>query len=250
MDGAADHTWHKDSPIKFGATTPNNDAKSDAPTLNVTAATPTKSSSTFGSSLFGNTKDSKPPQSNFFGTTTNSKPSVGFGFGASSTSSSLFPSAAVSASTSRATSPGATTDGDSGVEGDPDVERHEQLDLTSGGPGEEDEEVLHEVRAKAVKFVTKDGQSSWETKGLGPLRILKNKDTKAVRMLLRGDPSGNIVLNKGLLPNIKYEATGKTVKVMALGEKGEGLETWVLQLKTQEFADALAEVMEMNKPSS
>jgi RanBP1 domain len=250
MDSAADYTWNEDSPIKFGATTPNGDAKSDAPTLSVTAATPTKSSSTFGSSLFGNTKDSKAPQSNFFGSTTNSKPSVGFGFGTSSTGSSLFPSAAVSASTSRATSPGATTDGDSGVEGDPDAERHEQLDLTSGGPGEEDEEVLHEVRAKAVKFVTKDGQSAWETKGLGPLRVLKNKDIKATRMLLRGDPSGKIVLNKGLLPNIKYEATGKTVKVMALGEKGEGLETWVMQVKTQEFAEALAEVLEANKPSS
>lgn len=255
VDGTVDQTWKKDSPIKFGATPLNSDAKS-APALSLTAATPTKSSSTFGSTLFGNTKDSKAPstnlfgtapQSNLFGSNTISKPSVGFAFGASSTSSSLFPSAAVSASTSRATTPGATTDGESGVDADPDAEHHEQLDLTSGGPGEEDEEVLHEVRARALKFVTKDGQSSWVTKGVGPLRILKNKNTGAARMLHRSDPGGNIVLNKGLLPQIDYKVDEKTVKVTVVGEKPENMDTWVLQVKTQELAEALSEVMEANK---
>ena len=245
-----DHTWNQGSPIKFGSSTPNGDTKIDAPTLSVTAATPTKSSGVFGSSLFGNAKETKPPQSNIFGSLTNSKPTVGFSFGASSSGPSLFPSAVPSASTSRATSPGATTDGDSGVEGEPDAERHEQIDLTSGGPGEEDEEVLHEVRAKTTKFVTKDGKGSWETRGVGPLRVLKNKDTGAVRMLQRGDPSGKIVFNKGVLSNAKYEATGKTVKVMALAGNGDALETWVIQFKTPEFAQALAAVLEANKTSS
>lgn len=247
---AGDHTWNQGSPIKFGSSTPNGDTTNLAPTLSVTAATPTKSSSVFGSSLFGNAKDTKPPQSNIFGGITNSKPSVGFSFGASSTGPSLFPSAAPSASTSRATSPGATTDGDSGLEGDPDAEHHEQIDLTSSGPGEEDEEVLHEVRAKATHFVTKDGKGSWENRGVGPLRVLKNKDTEAVRMLLRGDPSGKILFNKGVLSNATYEAKGKTVKVMALAEKGDALETWVIQVKAPEFAEALAEVLEANKTSS
>jgi hypothetical protein len=260
---AADKTWKPDSPIKFGSTTPNGDAKLDAPTLSVTAATPTKAPAPFGGVLFGNTKDSKSsstnatgttpgPFSNLFGSTTTPKPSVGFGFGASSTTSSLFPSAAVSATTSRATTPGATTDGDSGVEAEPDVEHHEQLDLTSGGPGEEGEDVLHEVRAKALQFgyIKKDDKQGWETKGVGPLRVLKNKDTKATRILLRGDPSGKIILNKGLLPSCKYAPTGKTVNITTTDDSGKGLETWLLQVKTPESAKALAEVLESNKTSS
>ncbi|KAH6682616.1 hypothetical protein B0J14DRAFT_466974 [Halenospora varia] len=259
--GLNDKTWNPDSPIKFGSTTPNNDSKS-APTVNVQAATPTKPSSPFGN-LFGNstaatngTASSPAPFSNLFGSSSTPKPTtpagVGFNFGTTSTSSSLFPSAAVSASTSRATTPGATTDGDSGVEGDPDAEQHEQIDLTAGGPGEEDEEVLHEVRSKALKFVTKSegDKGQWETKGLGPLRVLKHKDTKAVRILLRADPSGTIVLNKALLSGAKYEPSGKTIKLMTAADTGKGLETWILQVKTPELADSLSKILESNKPSS
>ncbi|RDL39185.1 uncharacterized protein BP5553_03525 [Venustampulla echinocandica] len=260
----ADQTWKPDSPIRFGSTTPTNDAKSSGPTVNVQAATPTKPSSPFGN-LFGTPKDvptvsngsatSPAPFSNLFGNTNNTKPAptagVGFNFGASSTSSSLLPSAAVSASTSRATTPGGTTDGDSAAEGDPDAEYHEQIDLTAGGPGEENEDVLHEVRAKALKFVTPgDGtKGAWETKGVGPLRVLRNKDTKAVRILLRAEPRGTVALNKALLSKVKYEATQKTVRISAISDNGKSMETWVLQVKTPEIAQGLAEVMESNKPS-
>jgi len=257
----ADQTWKPDSPIKFGST-PNGDAKFDAPSLSVTAATPTKSPAPF-SSMFGNTKDSKSsstdptgttpgPFSGLLGSTNPPKASVGFAFGTSSTTSSLFPSAAVSASTSRATTPGATTDGDSGVEADPDVEHHEQLDLTSGGPGEEDEDVLHEVRAKALRYesVKKDEDKIWVSKGVGPLRVLKNRDTKATRILLRGDPTGKIVINKALIPSFKYESNAKTLKILTAGDSGAGLETWMLQVKTPESAEALAKVLESNKTSA
>ncbi|KAH9220900.1 hypothetical protein DL95DRAFT_382844 [Leptodontidium sp. 2 PMI_412] len=264
----ADKTWKPDSPIRFGDTA-NTATNSSAPTVSITAATPTKTGSSlnlFGgptsapaSNLFGN-KDSKStssstPFSNLFGNSTNAKgPSstnVGFGFGAPSVSSSLFPSAAVSANTSRATSPGATTDADSGVDGDPDAEVHEQINLTSGGPGEEDEEVLHEVRAKARVFNTIPGEggSQWITKGVGPLRVLQHKDTKAVRILLRADPVGTIVLNKALLSELKYESAAKTLKILANADDGKGLETWLLQVKTDEAAKELAEVLESNKSS-
>ncbi|CZT08844.1 uncharacterized protein RCO7_03500 [Rhynchosporium graminicola] len=242
---------------------------SSAPTVNITAATPTKPgnpsnlfggpTSTPSSSLFGN-KDSNPassstPFSNLFGNSSSAKgpspASVGFGFGAPSVTSSLFPSAGGSRNTSRATSPGGGTDADSGVDGDPDDEVHEQINLTAGGPGEEDEEVLHEVRAKARIYSTtpdEDG-NSWITKGLGPLRVLQNKDTKAVRILLRADPLGTIVLNKALLSGVSYEAAAKTVKLMASADDGKGLETWLLQIKTEEAAKELADILEKNKSS-
>lgn len=248
-DERTDKTWNPGTPIKFGSATPNNGVKDPAPTVSVTEATPTKAAGPFAN-LFGNSGSSKLTSSL---TTGPSSVGVGFGFGGpSSTTSSLFPSAAASTTTSRATSPGGTTDGDSAAEGDPDAERHEQIDLTKGGPGEEDEEVIHEVRAKALKFSPKeegDTGNAWETKGIGPLRVLKHKETNAARIILRADPSGTIVLNKGILPQVNYEAAGKTLKLLTSGDGGKNLETWILQVKTPEFADALASVLESNKKS-
>lgn len=263
-----DQTWKPDSPIKFGASC--NDASS-APTIDVTAATPTKSTSPanlFGASkstgstsqqssnLFGSTQPGDKPFTNLFGTSGSSKPaasSVGFNFGGTpSAPGSLLPSAAASATTSRATTPGATTDGDSGADADPDAEHHEQIDLTAGGPGEEDELSVHEVRAKALKWCKKDGDASepWVTQGVGPLRVLKHKETGVSRILLRADPSGKIILNKGILGNVEYKANGKTLKIMTASDDGKGMETYVLQVKTPEFAQKLAEVLEANKASS
>lgn len=273
---AQDNTWKPDSPIKFGAST------TSPPTVNVTAPTPTKPTpfpGLFGSNapptptgspfgVFGNNGSAKPsspapfagifgssgtpkPASGLFAHLSENKPSaVGFGFG-STAGSSLLPSTAGSTATSRATSPGGTTDGESNNENiDPEAEHHEQIDLTSGGPGEENEEVLHQVRAKALKFEpSKDagGKNDWVVKGLGPLRVLKNKETGSSRVLLRADPSGTIVLNKGILGNVTYTATGKTLKLLTAGEGGQGLETWLLQVKTPAGAEELAGVLEANK---
>ncbi|KAH8811697.1 hypothetical protein F5884DRAFT_672763 [Xylogone sp. PMI_703] len=247
-----DKTWKADSPIKFGNSpqspfkfgdsTPSN----GAPAVNVTAATPTKPATPFGG-LFGNSTTSKPSTSTPFST-------VGFAFGAaSSTTSSLLPSAAASGDTSRATTPGGTTDGESANDAnDPDGEHHEQIDLTKGGAGEENENIVHEARAKALKYVPKEeGQGSpWETKGLGPLRVLKHKETGNSRILLRADPSGKIVMNKSILGNVEYKASGKTLKLLTAGENGGALETWILQLKTPEIAESLAKALEANKSSS
>jgi hypothetical protein len=219
-----DKTWNPESPIKFSN-----------PEVNVTAATPPKANKPF-SNLFGNTANPKP---------TTSSEGVGFTFGglqSTSTPSSLFPSLAASSVTSRATTPGGTTDGESDT--DPVAETHEQISLTSGGPGEEDEDVLHEVRVKAQIY--EDGE--WKIKGVGPLRILKHKETNATRILVRADPRGTIVLNKAILPQT-YAATEKTVKLAVAADEGQTLETWILQVKTKEFAAELAQALEANKSS-
>ncbi|RDW82002.1 hypothetical protein BP6252_03114 [Coleophoma cylindrospora] len=251
--GQTDKTWKPDSPIRFGSATQNG-ASTTMPTVNVTDASPTKSN-VFGG-LFGSNAASKaaaPTNGGLFGSATPSlAPSagaVGWSFGGpSSTASSLLPSAA----TSRATSPGQTTDGDSAAEGgnDPDAEHHEQIDLTKGGPGEEHEDCIYEVRAKALKFTPSDAGNPWSTKGLGPLRVLKHKENNATRVLLRADPSGTIVLNKGILAGVEYAANGKTLKFLCTSDSGSGLETWMLQVKTPESATALAQVLESNKSSS
>ncbi|XDG03955.1 hypothetical protein ABKA04_003570 [Annulohypoxylon sp. FPYF3050] len=134
----------------------------------------------------------------------------------------------------------------------------EQISLTDGGPGEEDEIILHEVRAKAIKYVTisKDSEdeeekkSPWATQGVGPLRVLKNKSTGTVRVLLRAEPRGHIAMNKALLPDIEYKSKEKTVTFAAVKDDGAGLETWLLQVKKPEFAQELVRVLEANKSAN
>ncbi|PQE25599.1 hypothetical protein CJF30_00000321 [Rutstroemia sp. NJR-2017a BBW] len=224
-----DKTWKPDSPIKFST---------GAPSVSVTESTPLPKpfAGLFGSTSGATLGSSAAPAT------------VGFQFGGASNASSLFPSAAPSAGTSRATSPGGTTDADSAAETE-EMPKMEQVDLTKAGPGEENEDAVHEVRAKALKFVPKSGDvpQRWDTKGLGPLRVLKHKTTNVTRILMRQDPSGVIVLNKSLIPSFTYEAAGKTMKVLAASDVGEGLETWVLQFKDHAAAEALAKFLESNK---
>ena len=172
---------------------------------------------------------------------------------------------------SLATTPAATTpeasanaeDAAQGTHADGDEAPQEQISLTDGGPGEEDESVVHEVRAKAVKLVTgndsddesgsnasKDKKKSpWKTQGVGPMRLLKHKTTGNVRMLLRAEPRGHVALNKAVLPNFTYkvEPGGKYVKITTVTDDGKGLETWMLQVKTPALAQALADALEEHK---
>lgn len=135
-------------------------------------------------------------------------------------------------------------------------EKHEQINLTEGA--EADEENLHEVRAKVLKFVPAgekkaDGEekpkskSPWSTQGVGPLRLLKHKETSAVRLLLRAEPRGHVALNRAVLPNMNYKADEKYVKMTTSNEKGDGLETWMIQVKTKDLAKELAEALEKHK---
>jgi hypothetical protein len=163
--------------------------------------------------------------------------------------------------------PGVEQENGQGTQADGDDAPQEQISLTDGGPGEEDESVVHEVRAKAVKFVAagkeSDGESSggtpdkkadskspWKSHGVGPLRLLKHKNTGAVRMLLRVEPRGHIALNKTVLPDFNYKADNKYVKIITSNDKGSGLETWMLQVKTKDLAASLAEALETHKAAN
>lgn len=176
---------------------------------------------------------------------------------------------------SLATTPAATTpepsanaeDGQgTNADGD-DAPQEQQISLTGGGPGEEDESVVHEVRAKAVKLVkgsdsdddsgsnadkAKDSnkKNPWKVQGVGPLRLLKNKSTGVVRLLLRAEPRGHIALNKTVLPDFNYKADNKYVKLTTATDDGKGLEMWMLQVKTPASAQALAEALEEHKKAN
>lgn len=147
--------------------------------------------------------------------------------------------------------------GEDGEGGAGEADKQDQINLTDGL--EPDEELLHEVRAKVLKFMPPgEGadeeekakpRSPWSTQGVGQLRLLKHKKTSVVRLLLRADPRGNVAMNRAVLAHVRYEATEKYVKVTTSNEAGDGLETWMVQVKTKELAKQLAEALEKHKGS-
>lgn len=249
----ADNTWKFDSPIKFG-----NSPKS-APGVTVTSPTPAKSSL---GGLFGSPpanalaeESSKPPANIFSFTPAKAPPVSGFGFNFGGppkvAMGSLAPPANVTSNTtSRATSPGATTGGESANESnadgaDEESEKHEQLDLTARGPGEEDEDVLFAVRAKAMAY---DGANkSWANQGMGILRVLKHRETNKTRILMRQDPSGKIVINAALLSSMTYQYVQSKCVKMGIATDAGKLSTWSIRVAEDKNAVELAKILEANK---
>lgn len=246
-----DHTWKADSPIKFGAT-------SVAPSVQITSPSPSKSpfGNLFGSTQgTGSTETYSRPTSGLSDSTPTKGPNVGFGFSTEisskpSASSLQPPSDAAANDSSRATSPGASSAADSteghgtDVAPDEEQEKHEQLDLTKG-PGEGDEHTLFEVRAKA--FTADPETKNWILKGVGPLRVLKHSETGRTRILMRQDPSGNIVINAALLSSIEYKYVPKKAVRVAIAADTGKLASYLVRIGNDEDAKSLAKILEEQK---
>ena len=240
---SGDNTWNPNTPIKFGTS-------QTAPAINITAATPTPATSSKQTSIFDSAVKPKPfagfGQSTFGSTPTTSSTtstlgsSVGFNFGAPPASTSnLTPSNNASAATSRGTTP--DTGGTSDEEAAPD----EQINLAIAAKGEETEESLFDGRARIQEL---DGETKkLETRGIGPLRLLKHKESGKCRLVGRIDSSGKVVLNAGLMPSIKYEkASEKQVRFGALNSQGK-ISTWVVRFKEATTAEEFAKACEESK---
>ncbi|KAI1056947.1 hypothetical protein LB507_002586 [Fusarium sp. FIESC RH6] len=216
---------------------------SGAPGFSFTGASPAQNSTpTFGSNqsapAFGNS-NLQPPAG---GSTTGTNTPFSLGGG-----SSL-------ATTPAAGTPEPSTQAEGTAGGDEEGEKHEQVNLAENL--EQDEDVMHDVRAKVLKFVPAGeksddkkpkSQSPWSTQGVGALRLLKHKETNVVRLLLRAEPRGHIAMNRAVLADMSYTADKKYVKMTTSNEKGDGLETWMIQVKTADMANELAEALEKNK---
>ncbi|TRX92036.1 hypothetical protein FHL15_007133 [Xylaria flabelliformis] len=223
-----------------------------------------------GSGLFGGSAPKITQSSSLFGgsTTMNGAPSFSFTQASPSQNSSdvKFPkSSAVNPFGHLQANEGSAVARTTPVNGTPEPQSpredgeeapQEQIKLTDGGPGEEDETILHEVRAKAIKYIPvqkgdeDEAKSPWSTRGVGPLRVLKNKSTGLVRILLRAEPRGHIAMNKTILSDVEYKAKEKTLNLVAASDDGSCLETWLLQVKKPEFAAELARVLEANKAAN
>ncbi|MCJ1398366.1 hypothetical protein MMC11_001564 [Xylographa trunciseda] len=272
------NTWANGSPIKFGGA-------SAAPSLSFTSPSPSKpaekeqNSSPF-STLFG----AKPAtntfsgQSTIFGASSSSTPStttgslfataqkasppvptVGFQFGGPPKpfGSLAAPSPFASAASSRATSPGISTGGESAAEGDEEAGPLDaQIDLASARAGEESEECLLEVKAKSLELgwaTTKDEvqdqsqEKKWITKGLGPLRILKDHTTGRVRIVHRMEGSGKIILNAALMAGMTYKHAADKTVTFGVATGAGSIAQWSIMVGQKEKAAQLAGLLESNK---
>ncbi len=236
---------------------------------------PKSATSVFGAPSFstqsdlGSAAESPKPFSNLFGdaskkTTVNqsSAANVGFTFGGPNklgSSPFLAPSNASSAMTSRATSPG-LTDNDSAAESGPDDQAKDpQSDLMTSRPGEEDEDVLFQVRTKALEPMTEKeltaigskDEAGWKTRGLGPLRVLKHSETGRVRIVMRAEPGANVVINSQLIHDNKYDLnpSGKDGASLKMGVLMEGkFKSWVFKIKAMKTAHELVDCLKENEP--
>lgn len=104
--------------------------------------------------------------------------------------------------------------------------------------GEEDEETLYTKRSKVSQL--KADKSGYESKGLGELKVLKNKVTGKSRFLVRSDGSFNVVLNVPISKDIKYEIIGAKNNILKVPVFTEsGVETYICQVKTNGDAEEL-----------
>ena len=260
-----DQTWKPGKPITFGKVGPASTDGTSATSPSkapLTDQKPTPFINLFGASPQASASIPSKPTSTLFGTATTNMPAAnaGFSFGgppkpATNNNNLSATSVLTSGVTSRATSPGATsTGGESANESTAEEEapKDEQISLATARAGEEDEDILFEVRAKAREFAVdetaeKKGEMSWRVRGLGSLRVLKHRQTKKTRMVMRQDPSGKVVLNAALMETVEYKnRPAKTVSFGAATGSGK-MSNWTITVKDNDDAKRLANILESNK---
>ncbi|PYH94752.1 hypothetical protein BO71DRAFT_475457 [Aspergillus ellipticus CBS 707.79] len=233
-NATGDNTWKPNSPIKF-ATDSASTSKPDSGLATPVPEAPKPFSNLFGAPpTLTKSSDSK------------STPSLGFSFGApaQSNSSLLAPPVFSSAAASRSSTPGGTSDTGAEESGDGEAaENLPQVDLARGGAGEENEDLVTENRARAMKHTSGAG---WESQGVGFLRILKDRTTSRGRILVRADPSGNVILNARLMKEIKYSVAKNSVQFLVPQPEGPP-QLWALRVKTSTDAESLSKFMEETK---
>lgn len=237
------------TPSLFGSTAPSSGPTSSL--FGVTTPLPGSASSLFGSTTpagspakQGNIGFTFAPQS-----TNNSKPGFGPLFPAATSQQSPV---ATSQLASNASIPGSdTNEAAAGPNGGDDADENSlsQLDLTALTAEEKrDEDVLFATSAaKLMLFNKEHKEKPWDTKGTGPLRVLKNKKTGVARIVVRIAPTGRVIVNSRLLSSMEYSKPGKGLVKFVLAEAAGSLSTWMARLGADEEAVKLKDILQANK---
>lgn len=78
--------------------------------------------------------------------------------------------------------------------------------------GEENEDVLFEAKSKAYRFT--DGE--WKERGLGPIKLLQDKDSRKIRVLMRREKTLKVCANFFVVPGTKIEEHAGSEKARVL----------------------------------
>ena len=239
-----DNTWKAGSPLKFGSDVPAFNFGMDAPRISITSATPGTKTTAEGSEA------TPQPPANIFGipkmSTDSSTPFDGQPINAAQ--AMLTAPGATSASDSRATSPGATTDtggesaADSGADAPQESAEAEGYDLSFVSPSTESEEVLFDVKARV--HVLKVGEKRWTLNGVGEFYLLKDKESKKARMVIKKSPNGQIALNANVIKGGSYKIHHeKSILMMVPVESG--VEQWIMKVRNLADAQKMVELLQL-----
>ncbi|ODV66605.1 hypothetical protein HYPBUDRAFT_153362 [Hyphopichia burtonii NRRL Y-1933] len=189
-----------------------------------------------GSDAFGTKPSTENPLSglskpafNFGSSATSSKPfggSAGFNFGASSNNQT---NNADSSKQESELVPEEETGGDFKPVGSLS---NEKIDTPS--TGEENEEVLFEKKTKLMLFDASNTANPYTSKGLGDLKVLKNKETNKSRILVRAEGGLRVLLNTSINKDMIYDTigNGSLVRVPTINPDDKSIETFVMKVKT------------------
>lgn len=114
-----------------------------------------------------------------------------------------------------------------------------QIDVKTG---EENEDLLYVHRAKLYRFT----DSEWKERGLGNVKILRHKDTKKLRVVMRREQVLKICLNHVLNDDVDYKRKDDKSWLFVVNDFSEGaveLEQFSLRFKTKEIAEAFMDAV-------
>uniref|UniRef100_A0A1A9WPQ8 E3 SUMO-protein ligase RanBP2 n=1 Tax=Glossina brevipalpis TaxID=37001 RepID=A0A1A9WPQ8_9MUSC len=108
--------------------------------------------------------------------------------------------------------------------------------------GEEDEEILYVHRAKLYRFT----EGEWKERGIGNVKILRHKETKKLRVVMRRDQVLKICLNHALNEDVDYKRKDHKSWLFVVNDFSEEaieLQKLSLRFKNKEIAENFMEAV-------
>ena len=140
---------------------------------------------------------------------------------------------------------GTTGDDTDGPHFEPVIPLPDKIEVKTG---EEGEEVLFSHRAKLYRFVADDKQ--WKDRGVGDIKLLKNKESERIRVLMRRDQVKKLCANHQitedmrLQPNAGSDRSWVWSTLADFSEQECRAEQLAVRFKTEEIANQFKEKFE------
>ena len=154
----------------------------------------------------------------------------------------------------------ATDNGDEGENGGEEEEECAaefkpvvQLDEVEVSTGEEEEEALFDVKCKLYRFDNDAGE--WKERGVGQAKLLRHKENRRIRFIMRQDKTLKIRGNHVVIPGSKVQEHGGSEKAMVwscvdFADEVQKPELFCIRFasqdRAQEFKKAYEDAADMN----